>query len=185
MKTDLSQYDNSWYRPGRSFFVRALWYVTNALFFLNPLISSSSIRVGLLKLFGASIGRGVVIKPRVNVKYPWHLKVGDYSWIGEGVWVDNLTDVSIGAHCCLSQGALLLCGNHNYKSSRFDLQVAPITLEEGVWIGALGVVVGGTVCSSHSVLGVQSVAPPIMDPYTIYRGNPAIALRQRVITDES
>ncbi len=185
MKTDLSQYDNSWYHPGRSFLVRALWYVTNALFFLNPLISSSSLKVSLLKLFGASIGRGVVIKPRVNVKYPWHLKVGEYSWIGEGVWVDNLTDVSIGAHCCLSQGALLLCGNHNYKRSGFDLQVAPITLEEGVWIGALGVVVGGTVCASHSVLGVQSVAPLEMKPYTIYRGNPAVAVHQRVIADES
>ncbi len=180
MKTDLSKYDNSWYYPGRSFVIRALWFITNAVFFLNPLFSSSTLKVLLLTMFGAKIGHGVVIKPRVNIKYPWHLNVGNFSWIGERVWIDNLAPVTIGSHCCLSQGALFLCGNHNYKSPAFDLQVAPIQLEEGVWIGALATVTGGTVCKSHSVLALQSVAPPIMKPYTIYRGNPAQEVRRRV-----
>ena len=183
MKTDLSLYDNRWYHPGRGFLVRGLWFLTNVVFFINPLAASSRLKNALLKWFGATIGKGVVIKPGVNIKYPWHLTLGDFCWIGERVWIDNLTRVSIGSHCCLSQGALLICGNHNYKRSSFDLQIGEITLEEGVWLGAKSVVPGGTVCSSHSVLGVQSVAPSFMEPYTIYRGNPAVAIRQRVISD--
>ena len=81
----------------------------------------------LLRLFGANVGRGVVLKPRVTIKYPWKLAVGEHSWIGENVWIDNLGQVTIGNHCCLSQGALLLCGNHNYKKATFDLMVGDIT----------------------------------------------------------
>jgi putative colanic acid biosynthesis acetyltransferase WcaF len=134
-------------------------------------------------LFGARIGKGVVIKPRVNIKYPWNLSIGDYSWIGEGVWIDNLTKVDIGPHCCLSQGAMLLCGNHDYSKSTFDLRIGPIVLEEGVWIGANSMVVGNTKCLSHSVLAVNSVAGRQLDAYGIYRGNPAEKIRERVVKD--
>ena len=67
MKSDLSKYDNSWYNPGGNTFKRLLWYFTNVLFFLNPLNVSSGVKVALLRLFGAKIGKGVVIKPSVNI----------------------------------------------------------------------------------------------------------------------
>ena len=106
----------------------------------------------LLRMTGASVGAGVVIKPRVTIKYPWKLAVGNHSWIGEQVWIDNLDQVTIGAHVCISQGALLLCGNHDYKKPTFDLITGPIVLEDGVWIGAkasvaLGPPVFGAVAS--------------------------------------
>ncbi|MFO8000509.1 MAG: WcaF family extracellular polysaccharide biosynthesis acetyltransferase [Marinilabilia sp.] len=184
MKVDLSQYDNSWYYPGRGKFVRTLWYFVNAFFFISSLFPVSSLKVLLLRWFGASIGRGVVIKPRVNVKYPWLLTVGDHAWIGEGAWIDNLGRVSIGANCCLSQGVLLLCGNHDYRRETFDLMVGEIVMEEGVWIGANSVVTGGTVCESHSVLSVKSVAPSRMEAYRIYRGNPAEIIKERTPEDQ-
>lgn len=139
----------------------------------------------MLRLFGASIGKGVNIKPCVNIKYPWKLRVGDYTWIGENVWIDNLDMVTIGSHVCISQGALLLCGNHNYKKPSFDLSVAPIVLENGVWIGAKAVVCPGITSHSHSVLTVNSVMATNMDPYTIYSGNPASPVRKRMIYNET
>ena len=105
--------------------------------------------------------------------------VGDNSWIGEDVWIDNLGEVSIGANCCLSQGAMLLCGNHDYKRSTFDLMVGDIALEDGVWIGAKSVVCPGVICKSHSVLAVGSVASNQLEAYTIYRGNPAVKVKER------
>jgi putative colanic acid biosynthesis acetyltransferase WcaF len=179
-QTDLSKYNNSWYKPG-SALVRLLWYVCNALFFLNPFFPFSYPKVFLLRLFGARIGRGVVIKPRVNIKYPWKLIVGDYSWIGEQVWIDNLDEVKVGNNVCISQGAMLLCGNHHYKKSAFDLIVQPIQLEDGVWIGARAVVTPGVNCESHSILTVNSVANGTLTAYGIYQGNPAIKIRDRVI----
>lgn len=180
MKTKLKMYDNSWYRPaGR---IKSLvWYYTNIFFLINKWIPLSSIKVAILKIFGASIGKGVVIKPGVNIKYPWLLTIGDYSWIGEDVWIDNLAEVKIGSNCCISQGAMLLCGNHNFKKSTFDLIVKPITLEDGVWIGAQTTVCPGITAKSHSVLTVGSILSQDMEPYTIYRGNPATAVKKRII----
>ena len=129
------------------------------------------------------MGRGVLIKPAVNIKYPWLLELGDYVWIGEKVWIDNLTRVRIGNHVCLSQGAMLLTGNHNYKKSSFDLMVGEITLEDGVWIGAKSVVCPGVVCGSHSVLSVNSVASTALIEFTIYQGNPAQKIRKREISE--
>jgi putative colanic acid biosynthesis acetyltransferase WcaF len=178
--TDLSSYNNSWYNPGNAL-VRLVWYFVNVLFFINPLCASSFVKVVLLKVFGAKVGKKVIIKPGVNIKYPWLLTIGDHSWIGENVWIDNLDKVTIGKHCCLSQGALLLCGNHNYKKSTFDLMIGSITLEDGVWLGAQSIVTGNTVCKSHAVLSVQSTASGNLDPYSIYKGNPAIKIKDRII----
>ncbi|HCA83156.1 MAG TPA: colanic acid biosynthesis acetyltransferase WcaF [Flavobacteriales bacterium] len=178
--TDLSTYSNSWYHPG-SAVKRVVWYGVNALFFLNPLFPFSGAKVFFLKLFGAEIGTGVVIKPGVNIKYPWKLKIGDHVWIGEKVWIDNLGQVNIGDHCCLSQGAFLLCGNHDYTKTGFDLIVKDITLENGVWIGAKAIVAPGTVLHSHAVLTAGSMASGELEAYSIYGGNPAQKIRERTI----
>ncbi len=180
LKTDLSSYNNNWFKPGPPI-KRALWYFTNIFFFLNPFNPFNGIKVFLLRLFGAKIGKGVVIKPSVNIKYPWKLEIGDYTWIGEKVWIDNLEVVKIGSHCCLSQGSFLLCGNHNFAISTFDLMVNKITLEDGVWIGARAIVTPGTKCLSHSILTVNSVASGELEAYSIYKGNPAVKIKSRKI----
>ncbi len=180
-KTDLSKFNNSGYKPGRSGFTRVLWYFTNVLFFLNPWFPISSFKIFLLKIFGAKVGEGVIIKPSVNIKYPWRLKIGNYVWIGENAWIDNLADVEIGDNVCISQGAMLLCGNHNYKKSAFDLITGEIKLEDGVWIGAKSIVAPGVTCKSHSILAVNSVATKDLEEYTIYQGNPAVKVRKREI----
>jgi len=179
IRSDLSRFNNNWYQPG-SRMKRALWYIVHELFICTGHPFSSA-RVLLLRLFGAEIGKGVVVKPRVRVKYPWKLKIGNHTWIGEDVWIDNLGLVTIGANCCLSQGSMLLCGNHDYKRPAFDLIVGDITLKDGVWIGAKSVVCPSVICRSHSVLAVASVAATTLDAYGIYKGNPAIKVRDRVM----
>jgi len=185
MKTDLSSFNNKWYYSGKPMIIRILWYITNVLCFINPLFASSSIKIGILKLFCAQIGKGVVIKPSVNIKYPWKLKIGNFSWIGERVWIDNLDYIEIGNNCCVSQGAMLLCGNHNYKVESFDLIVGSIILKDGVWIGAHSVVCPGVTCESHSILTVMSVANKNLESYSIYSGNPAQFIRTREITKQA
>lgn len=180
-RTSLKGYTTGEFSPGRNKLIQFLWYFTNVLFFMNPLNPVSSIKVLLLRLFGAKIGRKVNIKPGVNIKYPWRLEIGDYSWIGEKVWIDNLAKVKIGSNACISQGALLLTGNHNYKKTGFDLMTKEIILEDGVWIGAKALVAPGSVCLSHSVLTANSILTGKMEPYSIYSGNPAIKIRERVI----
>ena len=136
VQTDLSKYDNSWFHIGARRLKVVVWYFINVFFLNCSWNPSSGLKVRLLRIFGANIGKGVVIKPSVNIKYPWNLSIGDYSWIGENVWIDNLVQVTIGSNVCISQGAMLLCGNHNYKLPTFDLIVKPIVIENGAWVGA-------------------------------------------------
>ena len=179
------QVDNSAYRTsidiGASRFKQTLWYFTNIIFFKNSFNIFSGTKVGLLRAFGARLGKGVVVKPSVNIKYPWKLQIGDYSWIGEAVWIDNLSDVTIGRNVTLSQGCLLLTGSHDHTRTTFEFLSYPITLQDGAWIGARAVVFGGVICGSHSILGINSVAEKNLDPYTIYKGNPAIPVITRTI----
>lgn len=178
---NLSSYDNSWYAPGASFIKRFLWYYCNIIFFICRLNPSYKLKVFLLRCFGAKVGKNVVIKPAVNIKFPWKLKIGNNVWIGESAWIDNLDDVTIGNNCCISQGAMLLCGNHNYKAESFDLFTQKIILEDGVWIGASSMITPGIICKTHAILAVNSTATSNLEPYTIYRGNPAKPIRKREI----
>ena len=177
---DLSKFNNTWYKPGRGAIVRFLWMCTSAMW-VNSWWPFSGCKKFCLRMFGAKIGSGVVIKPHVNIKYPWKLKVGDNVWIGEYVWIDNLGEVIVEDNVCLSQGAFLLCGNHDYKKESFDLIVGNITLRSGSWVGAKSVVGPGVTLNSHAVLSAGSVASADLDAFFIYRGNPAEKVRAREI----
>ncbi len=179
-KTNLAGFNNSWYNPG-SIVKIGLWQLFSALFLINHLSVISSLKVAVLRMFGAKIGTGVVIKQGVRIKFPWLLDIGNHVWIGECCWIENHAKVTIGNNVCISQGAMLLCGNHNFKKSTFDLMVGEIILEDGVWIGAKALVYPGVTCKSHAVLSVESVASQNLEAYTIYRGNPALKVRERVV----
>ncbi|MFT4661257.1 MAG: putative colanic acid biosynthesis acetyltransferase WcaF [Patiriisocius sp.] len=180
-ETDLSSFDNSWYKPGSRVKI-GLWYYVNLLFFKSSWLPISSLKISLLRMFGGNIGANVVIKPAVSIKYPWKLSIGENTWIGENVWIDNLDTVTIGSNCCISQGALLLCGNHNYKKTSFDLSTKPITIENGAWIGAKSIISGGVTVGSHAVLAIGSITNKDLDPYTVYSGSPAQLVRKRIIS---
>ena len=179
-KVQLNQYNNDNYHPG-STLKKTLWYFINMFIFKTMFPFPSSFKVKLLKLFGTKIGQGVMIKPNVNIKYPWFLEIGDDCWIGEGVWIDNLVKVTIDSNVVLSQESYLLTGSHDYKKETFDLILDGIVLEEGVWIGAKATVCPGVTCKSYSVLAVGSVVTNNMEAYGIYQGNPAVFKRERVI----
>ena len=181
LKTNLATYNNHPFHPGGNAVKRLLWFYVNAIFFKTSIIPSSAFKVFLLRMFGARIGKNVTIKPSVNIKYPWFLQIGDESWIGENVWIDSLVMISIGANVCLSQGAVLLTGSHNYKKTSFNLITKEVILEDGVWIGAGAMVNLGITAASHSVLTSGSVATKNLQAYSVYQGNPAIKIRDREI----
>ena len=180
-KVDLSSFKNPEYSHGKSLVVRVLWIIIGRIFINTYLPVPIKFKVIILKLFGAKIGTGLIIKPKVNIKHPWLLNIGNHCWIGEQVWIDNLVEVNLHNNVCLSQGAFLLTGNHNYKSQKFDLITGKITLEDGVWIGAKSIVGPNVVCYSHSVLAASSFATKDLETLTIYSGNPAVPIRKRII----
>ena len=167
---------------GASKLKQLLWYLVNIIILKNSFNISSASKVLFLKIFGASIGKGVNIKPCVNIKYPWKLSIGDYTWIGEEVWIDNLSDVMIGNNVTLSQGAMILTGSHDHTKTTFDFISMPVIIEDGCWIGARAVVYGGVTCKTHAILGINAVAETNLEEYIIYKGNPAVPVFKRTIS---
>lgn len=177
--TDLSQYQKVNVNSSEGVLKSMLWYIVNHLIFNHHFLPLYGIKKMILVAFGAKIGKGFVIKPAVNIKFPWKLEIGDDVWLGEKVWIDNLAMVKIGNNVCISQGAMLLTGNHDYKSKAFDLILKPILIEDGVWIGAQSTIAPGVTCKVHSVLTVGSVLTSDMDSHSIYQGNPAVKKKER------
>ena len=139
------------------------------------------VKIALLRMFGAKIGKGLVIKNNVIIKSPWNLVVGDSCWLGEGCWIDNLDRVFIGSDVCISQEAMLLTGNHDYAVASMPYRNAAIHIEDGAWIGAKTVVCPGVTVHGNAILTVGSVATRDMEANGIYQGNPAVKIRVRRI----
>jgi putative colanic acid biosynthesis acetyltransferase WcaF len=181
METKLRKaFNKGSYHPGAGKLKISLWYLTSLLLFRSGLLPSSTLLVGILQLFGAKIGKDVRIKPFIHIKYPWKLSLGNHSWLAD-CYIENLEEVHIGRNVCISQKAILLTGNHDYTKSTFDLLNAEIRIEDGAWIGAGATVCPGLTVGSHAVLTVGSVATSNLNTFTIYSGNPAIKIKERII----
>jgi putative colanic acid biosynthesis acetyltransferase WcaF len=180
---ELRSYTTGDFSPGRPLIVGVLWYFLGRHLLTTSLLPFSCIKRGLLRLFGATVGQHVVVKPGVKVKFPWRLHIGEHSWIGEDVWIDNLAEVTIGSNTCISQGVYLCTGNHNWRQTSFDLQPAPITLGNKVWVAAQVKVGPGVQINDGSVVTLGSVVTGSLPAYGIYRGNPAVLVGPRVIQD--
>lgn len=133
---DLQKFENSQFSRGAPKWKEVLWIICRSLCFAPWFPISSSLKTAVLRLFGAKVGTGVVIRSRVNITFPWRFQCGDHVWIGDEVLVLSLGNVSIGSNVCISQRAFLCSGSHDFKKESFDLIVRPITIGDSCWIAA-------------------------------------------------
>jgi putative colanic acid biosynthesis acetyltransferase WcaF len=181
-KVDLSTFQTGGFDRGASVLKEGLWLLASMLLFRLCPVSLSALKCTVLRLFGARVGRHVVIKPDVRITFPWKLSIGDHVWIGEDAWLLNLAPITIESHVCLSQRAFLCTGSHDYKSPGFDLIARAIVVERGAWVGAGAWVGPGVRIGSHAVLTAASVASHDLEAFGVYQGNPSILVRRRVIS---
>ena len=156
----------------------ALWLLAKCAFFLNPIPWPSALRVALLRIFGAKIGGGTVIRANVNVSYPWRLTLGDDVWLGEETVFLSLAPVVIESNVCISQRAFLCTGSHDFRSEKFSLVTKPITVRSGSWIAAQAFISPGVEIGEGSMVCAGSVVTENVPPRTIVRGNPAQVVKQ-------
>jgi len=180
-QVDLSSYHTHGFSRGAGSFKESLWLLVSLFLFQLCPLSLSRLKCAVLRAFGAHIGARVTIKPQVKITFPWKLTVGDHVWLGEECWLLNLDRIAIGSNVCISQRVVLCTGSHDYKRPAFNLITRPITLEDGVWLGAGSWVGPGVTIASHSVLAMGSVASQNLAAHGIYRGNPASLIRERII----
>lgn len=164
---------------GRSRLVEAMWYLCKCFLFLTPLPVPSQFKCSVLRLFGARIGKGVVIKPQVKILFPWKLTVGDHAWIGEEVFILNFEPVTIGAHCCISQRAFLCGGSHNYRQPEMPYRNGPISVKDGAWVGAQVFVAPGVTIGVETVVTAGSVVTRDLPSKMVCSGYPCLPFKER------
>ncbi|MDR1706515.1 MAG: WcaF family extracellular polysaccharide biosynthesis acetyltransferase [Prevotella sp.] len=164
---------------GASKFKETLWYLVKMLFFLTAFPFLSCLKCWILRIFGAKIGKNVLIKPRVNIHFPWKLEVGNDVWIGEDVFILNFEKIKIGSNVCISQRAFLCGGNHNYKNPSMSYRNGSITLENGCWVGAQCFVAPNITIGTDCVVSACSVVTNSLPENMICAGNPCRPIKER------
>ena len=136
-------------------------------------------RVLLLRIFGAKVSFKAYIYSDVKVWAPWNLVMEEYATLGRGVICYNIDTVKIGKKSVISQYSHLCTGTHDYSKSLFVLYSKPITIGDFVWICANTFVGPGVVIGDGAILSSGGVTQNNLDPWTIYRGNPAVMFKSR------
>lgn len=165
MRLDL--YTSAGFDRGATRLTEVVWIFLQG-FLIASWLPGSRWRCALFRMFGAKIGANVTIKPGLRVKFPWRLTVGEHVWLGEDVWIDNLVAVSIDSHTCISQGAYLCTGSHNWAEPRFSLIVREIKIGKGCWVAAKAKVSPGTIMEDGAILAMGALGSGRLRKNKIY-----------------
>lgn len=176
---DLSTFKIDGRARGRSPVLVQIWWLTQSLFFHTSPQSTYGWRRWLLRLFGAKIGKNVILRPTVSVTYPWKLEIGDFSWIGDNVDLYNLDTIRIGRNAVVSQGCYLCTGSHDYTDTAFTLVTSPIIVEDEAWIASQSFVAPGVRIGRASIVGARSLVLSDTPPAMIVFGQPATVRGER------
>lgn len=164
---------------GRSMcFVQLWWLVQASLFRASPQFMYR-FRAALLRMFGATVGVGVLIRPRVRVTYPWKVTIGDYAWIGDDVDLYSLGEIEIGSHSVVSQRSYLCAADHDYTRTDFPLRQAKIVIGTGVWIATDVFVAPGVRIGDGAVVGARSSVFRDLPDGHVCIGTPCVPVRRR------
>lgn len=135
----------------------------------------------VLVAFGAQIHPTAKVYGSVRIWSPRNLAMGANSAIGPGATVYCMAPITLGAYSIVSQGAHLCAGSHDVEDPHFQLVRRPIKVGERAWVAADAFVGPGVTIGEGAVLGARGCAMTDLDPWTIYRGNPATRIRERRI----
>lgn len=164
---------------GANFFKEILWYFVKVIFFLSAIPYPNALKCWLLRLFGATVGHGVNIKPRVNIHFPWKLIIGNHVWIGEEVFILNFEICTIGNNVCISQRAFLCGGNHDFRQTEMPYRNGIITLQDGSWVGASCFIGPNVIVEVDTIITAGAILTKSTGTNGLYRGNPAELVGQR------
>jgi len=156
-----------------------IWWFTQAVFINSSPQFMYGWRRFVLRLFGAKIGKKVIIRPSVKITYPWKVKIGDYSWIGDDVVLYSLGEIEIGKNTVISQKSYICTGSHDILSEEFTIFNKKITIKDGCWLATDVFVAPGVTIENNVVVGARSSVFKNLINNKVYIGNPAKPIKDR------
>lgn len=166
---------------GRSAVVVQLWWLVYAALFRTSPQFLYGWRRFLLRLFGANIGKKVIIRPTARITYPWKVSIGNYSWIGDDVVLYSLGNITIGENTVISQRSYICTGTHDYNSQNFRIYAQDIHIGSKCWLATDVYIAPGITIEDGVVVGARSSVFSNLEAQKIYVGSPAKSIKQRQI----
>jgi putative colanic acid biosynthesis acetyltransferase WcaF len=164
---------------------RVVWNFTYLLLFRFTPRLFHGWRVFILRCFGARIDQNCHVYPRVKIWAPWNLEMHDYSCLANDVICYTQARITLHERAIVSQGAHLCTGSHDYNDPDFVLFARPINIGKDAWVCAEAFIGPGVTVGDGAVLGARSVSFKDLQPWQVYSGNPAQAIKQRQIRASS
>ena len=164
---------------GRSAVVVQLWWLVQATLFSCSPQFMFGWRRWLLKLFGATVGQGVLVRPSVKTTYPWKLSIGDFAWIGDDVVLYSLGEIEIGANAVVSQRSYLCAAGHDYTQPSFPIFDKKVRIGAQAWLATDVFVAPGVTVGERAVVGARSSVFSDMPEGMICYGTPAKPIKKR------
>ena len=165
---------------GRSVLIVQLWWFTDFCFFKPSPQILYGWRRFLLRLFGAKIGKKVIIRPSATITYPWKVTIGDYSWIGDNAELYSLGEIEIGNNVVISQKSYLCAASHDYTKEDFPIWAKKITIEDECWLATDVYVAPGITIGKGTVVGARSSVFKNLPPGKVCVGSPAKPIKDRI-----
>lgn len=167
------------YLSGRPRAYHAAWLLVSWLFFSTYCPWPSCLKTRLLRLFGAKVGKGAVIKPNVYIHVPWNLRIGDHVWVGQGCVLLSFSTITLEPHSALAHEVYLAAASHDTRASDMPYVHAPIIVRSGAWVATRATVLAGVTISTGCVVQAGSVVTTDTRAWTVVGGVPARYLRER------
>ncbi len=162
-------------------FVQAWWAVQATFFRMSPQVLYGWRRF-LLRLFGCAIGKGALVRPTVDITYPWKVSIGDHSWIGDHVTLYSLEEIHIGDNVVISQHSYICTGSHDIESPTFEIYARPVVIETEAWLATDVFVAPGVRLGRGAVVGTRGTVLHDLPPMMVCVGSPAEPIRPRIKT---
>ena len=156
-----------------------LWRAIEKILWLLP----NALRISLLRLFGAKIGKRCLICRGAKFYAPWNFECGDFVCVGPRAEIYCKDKVIIGSQVIISQDAYLCTASHDITSQTMELVAKPIKIGNNAWIAAKATVLPGVAIGDGVVIGACSVVAKDVPEWTVAVGNPAKIVKQRKIEE--
>lgn len=133
----------------------------------------------LLSLFGANLAARCDVRGSAKIWFPPNLVMENQTTLAEGVICYNVAPIKISEMAIVSQRAFLCTASHDIYHPHFGLTAKPIDIGAHSWVGSEAFVGPGVKVGKGAVLAARGAAFTNLDPWNVYRGNPAQQIKKR------
>lgn len=177
---DLKRYKYNIKRE-RSIYYIQLYRIIDSLFIKTSPKFLNFWRVYIYRFFGAKIGSGVRIMPSAKFLYPWNIVIGNDCWIGENVELYSVNKILIGDNVAFAHNIFVATAAHDIGLVTFPTITKQVVFKDEVWISSNVFINMGVIINKGVVIGSASVVTKDLPEGYICVGNPAKAVKKRII----